>query len=138
MLLDAPGAWPDEAWWAAALPGAALALLAAGLPVRLPQQYWRYAGLPDLLGIAGAAIAGQLKQSIIDTNSPPLKEATIVAKGGKHGTIYNPKDPSTFAAKPLIDTGTMLNAINHQVRVAPMLMPVTPIRRASTSGRDAR
>ena len=56
MLLDAPGAWPDEAWWLGALPGAALALLAAGLPVRLPQQYWRYAGLPDLLGIVGAAI----------------------------------------------------------------------------------
>ena len=55
MLLDAPGAWPDEAWWLVALPGAVLALLAAGLPVRLPQQYWRYAGLPDLLGIVGAA-----------------------------------------------------------------------------------
>ena len=55
MLLDAPGAWPDEAWWLGALPGAVLALLAAGLPVRLPQQYWRYAGLPDLLGIVGAA-----------------------------------------------------------------------------------
>ncbi|MBK1658135.1 polysaccharide biosynthesis protein [Paracraurococcus ruber] len=56
MLLDAPGAWPPAGWWLGALPGAALALLAAGLPVRLPQQYWRYAGLPDLLGILVAAI----------------------------------------------------------------------------------
>jgi O-antigen biosynthesis protein WbqV len=64
MLLAAPGAWPPEpvalAWWLLALPGAALALLAAGLPVRLPQQYWRYAGLPDLLGIAGAAAMGAI------------------------------------------------------------------------------
>ncbi|MFZ4406885.1 MAG: polysaccharide biosynthesis protein [Paracraurococcus sp.] len=60
LLLDAPGAWPEDAWWAAALPGAALTLLAAGLPVRLPQQYWRYAGLPDLLGIAAAAIGAAL------------------------------------------------------------------------------
>ena len=64
MLLAAPGAWPPAAiawhWWSVALPGAALALLAAGLPVRLPQQYWRYAGLPDLLGIGGAALAGAL------------------------------------------------------------------------------
>jgi O-antigen biosynthesis protein WbqV len=64
MLLAAPGVWPPEPialqWWLLALPGAAVALLAAGLPVRLPQQYWRYAGLPDLLGIAGAAAMGAI------------------------------------------------------------------------------
>ncbi len=59
MLLAAPGAWPpDWHWWPVALPGAAAALLVAGLPVRLPQQYWRYAGLTDLLGIGIAAAAG--------------------------------------------------------------------------------
>jgi O-antigen biosynthesis protein WbqV len=60
MLLDAPGVWPDGAWWLGALPGAAGALLAAGLPVRLPQQYWRYAGLPDLMGIIVAAVGAAL------------------------------------------------------------------------------
>ncbi|SDB70124.1 polysaccharide biosynthesis protein [Belnapia rosea] len=64
ILLANPGAWPPEPaslrWWLLALPGAALALLAAGLPVRLPQQYWRYAGLSDLLGIAVAALLGAL------------------------------------------------------------------------------
>ncbi|TCZ56755.1 polysaccharide biosynthesis protein [Roseicella aquatilis] len=60
MLLDAPGAWPPATWWLGALPGAVLALLLAGLPVRLPQQYWRYAGLPDLLGICGAALGAAL------------------------------------------------------------------------------
>ena len=61
MLLAAPGAWPPEPhWWLAALPGAALALLAGGLPVRLPQQYWRYAGLPDVIAIGIAALVGAL------------------------------------------------------------------------------
>ncbi|MBY0332958.1 MAG: polysaccharide biosynthesis protein [Acetobacteraceae bacterium] len=55
LLLAAPGAWPGPLWWLAALPGGALALAAAGAPVRLPQQYWRYAGLRDLIAIAAAA-----------------------------------------------------------------------------------
>jgi len=55
VLLAAPGSAPGPAWWLAALPGGALALLLAGLPVKLPQQYWRYAGLPDLIGIGLAA-----------------------------------------------------------------------------------
>lgn len=50
---------------------------------------------------AGAAIAGQLRQSIVDTNSPPLKPATIRRKG---------------FAKPLVDTGHMLNSIDHEVK----------------------
>jgi O-antigen biosynthesis protein WbqV len=56
LVLAAPGAWPPGAlWWLAALPGAALALLLAGLPVRLAQQYWRYAGLRDAVAVATAA-----------------------------------------------------------------------------------
>ncbi|MBR0674316.1 polysaccharide biosynthesis protein, partial [Neoroseomonas soli] len=38
-----------------ALPGAVLALGAAGAPLRLPRQYWRFVGLGDLLAVAGAA-----------------------------------------------------------------------------------
>jgi len=56
LLVAAP--WPDQVWWLGALPGAAAMLLLAGLPVRLPQQYWRYAGLPDLLSVAIAAAGG--------------------------------------------------------------------------------
>lgn len=52
------------------------------------------------LDIAGEAIEGQLKQSIIDTNSPPLTESTIRAKG---------------FAKPLVDTGHMLASTGHEV-----------------------
>lgn len=49
---------------------------------------------------AGFAIAGQLRQSIIDTNTPPLAQSTIDRKGH---------------AKPLVDTGHMLNSIDHEV-----------------------
>jgi len=56
LLLADPGAWPPGGWWPAALLAAIAALQVAGLPVRLARQYWRYAGLPDLLAIAGAAL----------------------------------------------------------------------------------
>ena len=53
------------------------------------------------LDIVGAAIAGQLRQSVIDTNAPPLAPATIRRKG---------------FAKPLIDTSVMINSIDHEVK----------------------
>jgi hypothetical protein len=53
------------------------------------------------LEITGAAIAGQLRQSIIDTNSPPLAPSTIQRKG---------------FAKPLVDTGHMLNSVDYEVQ----------------------
>jgi hypothetical protein len=68
------------------------------------------------LQLTGEAIASQLRQSIVDTNSPPLKPATIKRKGGTSGMVYNPADLSTFAAKPLVHTGHMLNSINYQVK----------------------
>jgi O-antigen biosynthesis protein WbqV len=58
VWLAAPGAWPPAAWWLGALPGAVAALLLAGLPLRLPRQYWRFASLPELLASSGAALGG--------------------------------------------------------------------------------
>lgn len=49
----------------------------------------------------GQAVAGQLRQSIVDTNDPPLAPATIRRKG---------------FAKPLVDTGLMLNSIDYEVK----------------------
>ena len=60
VWVAAPGAWPPGGWWLAALPGTVLALLLAGLPLRLPQQYWRFAALRDLLGVLGAGFGGAL------------------------------------------------------------------------------
>jgi hypothetical protein len=49
----------------------------------------------------GAAIAGQLRQSIVDFTSPPLSPKTIAKKGFD---------------KPLVDTGHMLASIDHVVK----------------------
>jgi len=48
----------------------------------------------------GEHIAGELRQSILDTNDPPLAPATIRRKG---------------FAKPLVDTGHLLNSIDYEV-----------------------
>jgi hypothetical protein len=56
---------------------------------------------PRALSVAGAGVAGQLRQSIIETNSPPLSPTTIARKGH---------------AKPLVDTGHMLNSVDFEVK----------------------
>jgi len=48
----------------------------------------------------GELIAGQLRQSIRDTNSPPNAPSTIRKKG---------------ASKPLVDSGVMLNSVDYEV-----------------------
>lgn len=53
------------------------------------------------LMIMGELIKGQLKQSIIDTNSPPLSPVTIARKG---------------FAKPLIHTKVMINSVDYEVK----------------------
>lgn len=53
-----------------------------------------------VLQITGHAIAGQLKQSIIDTNTPPNAPSTIRKKG------FN---------KPLIETSHMINSVDFEV-----------------------
>jgi hypothetical protein len=53
------------------------------------------------LELTGSAIAGQLRQSIIDLVSPPLAESTIRRKGFD---------------KPLIDTGHMLQSVDYEVK----------------------
>jgi len=52
------------------------------------------------LALMGEGIAGQLRQSIIDTNDPPLAPATVKRKGH---------------AQPLIDTGHMLQSVDYEV-----------------------
>ncbi len=55
QFLAAPEGDPFDPLWA--LPWGAAALLVAGLPFRLSTQYWRFAGVNDLLGVAAAAVA---------------------------------------------------------------------------------
>jgi hypothetical protein len=52
------------------------------------------------LGLMGELIAGELRQSIVDFDSPPLAASTVRRKG---------------FAKPLVDTGTMLRSVDYRV-----------------------
>jgi hypothetical protein len=52
------------------------------------------------LELMGKGIEGQLRESIVNTNSPPLAEKTIARKG---------------FAKPLIDTSNMINSVDSEV-----------------------
>jgi hypothetical protein len=53
------------------------------------------------LQLTGEAIAGQLRQSIVDLVSPPLAPSTIARKGFD---------------KPLIDSGHMLQSVSYEVK----------------------
>ncbi len=53
------------------------------------------------LNLMGEGIVGQLKESIVNTNDPPLADATVERKG---------------FAKPLVDTGHMLNSAAYDVQ----------------------
>ncbi len=55
FVLASPDSELSQPLWAIPLGG--LCLLAAGVPFRLSSQYWRFAGLGDLLGVAAASIA---------------------------------------------------------------------------------
>jgi FlaA1/EpsC-like NDP-sugar epimerase len=54
--IAAPAADPLTPLWA--IPAGAATVLLAGAPLRLSLQYWRFLGLSDLLGVAGAAVLG--------------------------------------------------------------------------------
>jgi len=53
------------------------------------------------LALTGEGVKGQLQQSIVDTNTPPNAPSTIARKG---------------SAKPLVDTGHMLNSVDYEVK----------------------
>ncbi len=55
QFMAAPDGDPFHPLWA--IPWGAAALLLAGIPFRLSVQYWRFAGVGDLLGVAAASIA---------------------------------------------------------------------------------
>lgn len=46
------------------LASGAITLVVSGLPFRMPQQYWRFSGVSDLLGIAGASVASSVLFSV--------------------------------------------------------------------------
>lgn len=63
----------------------------------------------------GEEVVGELRESITETNDPPLAESTL-RKRGVGGMVYNPSDKRTFGAKPLIATGWMFNSADYAVK----------------------
>ncbi len=61
-ITDPAGAVPSPAF---TIPLGAAALLAAGLPFRLSQQYWRFAALGDLLTVTASAALGAALFSVL-------------------------------------------------------------------------
>ena len=90
-----PAADPFQPLWA--IPGGAVALLLAGAPFRLSFQYWRFAGLSDLLALGGAAVLGAalfaallaLGDTPLPTPSFPVVHAlTLLALLGTPRVLY--------------------------------------------------
>lgn len=69
----------------------------AGIALQLRANGW---DIRRTLTVVGAALRGQLQQSIRDTNSPPLAQSTIDRKG---------------FSKPLIETSHMINSVDFEI-----------------------
>jgi len=62
--LAMPGGYPFAPLWV--LPAGAVSIWLAGLPFRLSRQYWRFAGLGDLVAVAGsAAVAAAIASALL-------------------------------------------------------------------------
>ena len=67
-----------------------------------------------VLSLMTAAVPPTLSQE--SDHQPRTAASTLRKRGVAAGTVYNPKDMSTFGAKPLIDTGHMFNSVDYQVK----------------------
>jgi hypothetical protein len=84
------------------------------------------------LGQTGAAIKGQLQQSIIDTFAPPLSHVTLMLRkmraedpdlvvsgktvGEAATRVAAGESTEGVSTKPLIDSGQMLNSVDFEVK----------------------
>ncbi len=61
-IADPSGGLLHPLWFVA---GGAITLLLAGLPFRMPQQYWRFAGIEDLVGLVGSSVASAVLFAVL-------------------------------------------------------------------------
>jgi O-antigen biosynthesis protein WbqV len=74
-IADPSGGFLHPLWF---LAGGGITLLLGGLPFRLSQQYWRFSGMSDLIGVAGGSIASAaLFAGIWLATGYPLPTATF-------------------------------------------------------------
>ena len=75
FLADPRGGLIHPLWFVA---GGAITLLVGGVPFRMPLQYWRFSGVADLLGIAGAsALSAALFALLFYVTGFPLPSVTF-------------------------------------------------------------
>ena len=93
-LADPEGGLLHPLWFIA---GGAITLLVAGLPFRMPQQYWRFSGIEDLLGVVGSSMisaalfAGLLLASgfpLPTTTFPIIHALTLIVALGTPRIVY--------------------------------------------------
>ena len=83
-IADPRGGLLHPLWFVA---GGGITLLLGGLPFRLSQQYWRFSGISDLIGVAGGSVASALLFSglllatgfALPTVSFPIVHAFVLA-----------------------------------------------------------
>ena len=84
------------------------------------------------LGQTGAAIKGQLQESIIDTYNPPLSEVTLMLRkmraedpdlvvtgkivGEATRRVASGESTEGVSTKPLVDSGHLLNSVDFEVK----------------------
>ena len=77
-IADPSGEWLHPLWL---LPAGAATLLLAGLPFRLPWQYWRFAGIGDLLAVACTSVLGAALFAglvvLTGTRHPPIRHSPL-------------------------------------------------------------
>ena len=61
-IADPGGGLLRPLWFVA---GGAVTLLLAGLPFRMPQQYWRFTGIGDLVGLVGSSVASAILFAVL-------------------------------------------------------------------------
>ena len=74
-LADPKGGLIHPLWF---LASGAITLLVGGAPFRMPQQYWRFSGIADLLGIAGGSVlSAALFALLFHVTGYPLPSVTF-------------------------------------------------------------
>ncbi len=74
-VADPAGGWLHPLWFVG---GGAVTLLFAGLWFRMPQQYWRFAGIEELLGLVGSSVASAVLFALLLTGAGfPLPTPTF-------------------------------------------------------------
>ncbi len=76
-LADPGGGLLHPLWF---IGGGVITLLVSGLPFRLSQQYWRFSGIEDLVGVAGGSVLSALLFALVWTvTGYPLPTLTFPA-----------------------------------------------------------